>query len=81
LASGDEFYNWLHDKNSSTIIRSSANGYYMYAQKLQGTLVTTTFIAGRTDPAVLEVAGIRSARADQEATITESLRIWFATNA
>ena len=59
LASGDEFYNWLHDQNGYTIIRSSANGFYVYAKKVQGTLVPTTFIAGRTEPYVLEAAGIK----------------------
>lgn len=54
LASGDEFYNWLHDKEGYTIVRSAATGFLVYADKLDGKLVPTAFIAGRTDAQTLE---------------------------
>jgi hypothetical protein len=30
-ASGDEYYNWLHDKDGYTIIQNKATGWYTYA--------------------------------------------------
>jgi M6 family metalloprotease-like protein len=51
LASGDEFYNWLHDSNDYTIIQDPQTGYYVYAVKtLAGELVPSSFIVGRYDP-------------------------------
>ena len=32
-ATGDEYYNWLHDEDGYTIIQSQSDGYYYYAQK------------------------------------------------
>jgi len=50
-ASGDEFHNWLHDKNGFTIIRDPETGFYVYADEINGSLVPTDYIAGREDPA------------------------------
>jgi len=58
LASGDEFYNWLHDQDGYTIVRNPSTGFLVYADKAEGRLVPTEFIAGRTAPLVLEQAGI-----------------------
>ncbi len=56
FASGDEFYNWLHDKDGYTIRQDSA-GWYVYLDK-QGPdeLTCTELVAGRDDPAA---AGLR----------------------
>lgn len=51
FASGDEFFNYLHDANGYTIMRHPHTGYYVYAQKRDGKLVATEFVAGRQDPA------------------------------
>lgn len=59
LASGDEFYNWLHDKDDYTILRDPATGFLVYADKVDGRLVPTGFVAGRTEAQTLEQAGIR----------------------
>jgi M6 family metalloprotease-like protein len=59
LASGDEFYNWLHDKDGYTIVRNPATGFLVFADKVNGKLVPTEFIAGRTDPQFLVQAGIQ----------------------
>jgi len=59
LASGDEFYNWLHDKDDYTIVRNPATGFLVYADKVEGRLVPTEFVAGRTAPLLLEQAGIK----------------------
>ena len=52
LASGDEFFNYLHDENGFTIIQHPTTGYYVYAENRDGKLVATDFVAGRIDPAV-----------------------------
>lgn len=51
FASGDEFYNWLHDANGYTIIQNPSTGYFVYADKQKGELVPTAFVAGRCNPA------------------------------
>jgi len=51
LASGDEFFNYLHDENGFTIIQHPQTGYYVYAENRDGKLVATEFVAGRIDPA------------------------------
>lgn len=50
FASGDEFYNYLHDANGFTIVRAE-NGYYCYATKDdKGKVVASPFIVGSVDP-------------------------------
>lgn len=51
FASGDEFFNYLHDGNGYTIVQHPHTGFYVYADKLDGELVATDFVAGRVDPA------------------------------
>ena len=51
FASGDEFFNYLHDKNGFTIIQHPQTGYYVYAEKRNGKLVATNYVAGAYDPA------------------------------
>jgi M6 family metalloprotease-like protein len=51
FASGDEFYNWLHDNDGFTIIQHPTTGFYVYALKMKGRLVPSRLIAGRSDPA------------------------------
>ena len=55
FASGDEHYNWLHDAQGYTIMRSAQTGYYEYVTLQQQTLVCTGVIAGRADPASLGI--------------------------
>lgn len=51
FASGDEYFNYLHDANGYTIMQHPETGYYVYADKRDGKLVATDIIAGRQDPA------------------------------
>jgi M6 family metalloprotease-like protein len=51
FATGDEFYNWLHDSNGFTIVQDPVTGYYMYAEKKGERLVATSCLPGRDDPA------------------------------
>ena len=50
-ASGDEYFNYLHDENGFTIMQHPETGFYVYADKRDGKLVATEFVAGRIDPA------------------------------
>ncbi len=50
-ASGDEYFNYLHDANGYTIMQHPQTGFYVYAEKREGKLVATEFVAGRVDPA------------------------------
>ena len=51
FASGDEFFNYLHDENGFTIIQHPRTGFYVYADKRDGKLVATEFVAGSINPA------------------------------
>lgn len=51
FASGDEFYNYLHDAQGFTIIQDHATGFYVYADLQDGELVPTDLVAGRSNPA------------------------------
>jgi M6 family metalloprotease-like protein len=50
FASGDEYYNWLHDAEGYTIIQDHTNGYYVYANLVGGKLVPTAYVPGKIDP-------------------------------
>lgn len=50
-ASGDEYYNYLHDANGFTIVKGD-NGYYCYAiHDNRGSVVASAYIVGSVDPA------------------------------
>lgn len=52
-ASGDEFYNRLHDINDFTIVQNE-DGYFVYADKnADNQIVATEYIAGKVDPAAV----------------------------
>lgn len=52
-ATGDEFYNWLHDQEGYTIIQNHADGYYYYAQLVQGQLSPSSLKAGSGHPSTI----------------------------
>ncbi len=49
-ASGDEFHNWLHDRDGFTIIQDSRSGYFMYAVKRNGDILASAARPGVDDP-------------------------------
>jgi len=51
FASGDEFFNWLHDSKGYTIIQSASNGYYYYAMKENDHLVPSSYRVNSVNPA------------------------------
>jgi M6 family metalloprotease-like protein len=50
FASGDEFYNWVHDKDDFTIVIDKSTGYYVYAVKQNDELLPSAYIVGRVNP-------------------------------
>ena len=55
LASGDEYYNWLHDFAGYTIIKNTHTSYYVYAIEDNGNIVPSNYIVGKTDPASVSI--------------------------
>ncbi|MCL2290249.1 MAG: InlB B-repeat-containing protein [Bacteroidetes bacterium] len=54
-ASGDEFYNYLHDKDGFTIIQND-EGYYMYAiYDEDNNIIPSQFVAGNINPLTKEL--------------------------
>ncbi len=47
LASGDEFYNWVHDEKGFTIVRSDTDGFLYYAKE---NLSPSQYRVGSVDP-------------------------------
>ena len=56
FATGDEYYNRLHDANGFTVVRDPDTGYLVYAMKIDGRLQPTGFVAGTDDPAAAGLA-------------------------
>ena len=50
LASGDEFFNYLHDENHFTIIQSQEDGYYYYAVLQNGKPVPSQYKVNEVEP-------------------------------
>ena len=50
LASGDEFFNYLHDEERYTIIQSQEDGYYYYAVKYNDAVVPSKYKVGSINP-------------------------------
>ncbi len=51
LASGDEFYHWLHDEKGFIIIQDVNTGYFVYSKLVNDELLPTEYVAGTIDPA------------------------------
>ena len=55
FATGDEYYNRLHDAAGFTVVRD-ARGWLVYASKVNGRLEATGLVVGRSDPAAAGLA-------------------------
>ncbi len=53
FVSGDEYFNWIHDKDGYTIIHDPESGYYTYAILSGGLPVPTSYIVGRSNPSAM----------------------------
>lgn len=50
FASGDEFYNYLHDKNGYTIVLNPDDGYFYYGKRDGDEVVPSKYIVNSVDP-------------------------------
>jgi len=50
FATGDEFYNWVHDSLGYTIVQSPTTGYYHYAILDNDSLICSIYIVGTVLP-------------------------------
>ncbi len=55
FATGDEFYARLHDVNGYTIIQNQKDGYYYYAQIINGSLTTSIYKVHEYNPLETEL--------------------------
>ena len=55
FASGDEFYNWVHDEKGFTIIREKTSRYLVYAMSVRGKLVSSGYAVGTVDPELMNL--------------------------
>ncbi|MCX6153691.1 MAG: hypothetical protein NT007_05995 [Candidatus Kapabacteria bacterium] len=55
FASGDEYYNWLHDITGYTIVQNHSNGYYVYANSQNGEVVASNQVVGEINPETLGI--------------------------
>ena len=54
FASGDEFYNWLHDSLGYTIVEDPQTGWYVYAlPAADGQIAPSNYVVGIADPVAL----------------------------
>jgi len=51
FATGDEFYNWVHDADGFTLIRDPQTGIVVYAKLENDVLVSTGYCVGSINPA------------------------------
>ena len=53
LASGDEYYHWLHDEDGFVIVRDPESGYWVWAEKSRGQIVASRHVVGRVPPTLV----------------------------
>ncbi len=76
LATGDEFYNWIHDADGFTIIQDPQTGFYTYAQKSGDILISSNNIVGKANPIQL---GIQKWLKFSDKAIKENMREFIST--
>ncbi len=75
FASGDEYYNWLHDKNGYTVRQNDAGWYVYLDSSASGELVFTDLQAGLDDPSAAKLtpwARIPAAQIEEKRRIAQS---------
>lgn len=77
FASGDEFFNWLHDGEGYLIIQDPKSGYYVYAELVGTDVVPTSYIVNTVNPAAvgLEPNPDLSAAKDEKLRVAERLEL------
>lgn len=76
FASGDEFYNWIHDAQGFTIIQDQSTGYYVYAKKEGEILLPTSFVYGQSRP---ELTGLQKELKFSDRIIRENMAEFIRT--
>ncbi|MDR3235577.1 MAG: M6 family metalloprotease domain-containing protein [Prevotellaceae bacterium] len=71
FASGDEYFNYLHDADGYVIIRDKQTSYYVYAAASGDTLAASAWIPGRDNP---QQHGLRPYTLGAPGKITETVR-------
>ncbi|MCQ2376278.1 MAG: M6 family metalloprotease domain-containing protein [Salinivirgaceae bacterium] len=76
-ASGDEFYNWLHDADGYTIIQDPETGYYCYADLNKSEeLYATKHLVGKASPKALKLASGISLSSAKKAAFRDEIISW-----
>ncbi|MFO7659278.1 MAG: M6 family metalloprotease domain-containing protein [Candidatus Cloacimonadaceae bacterium] len=74
FASGDEYYNWLHDADGYTV-KQNDKGWYAYLDKdSEGGLVFTDLIVGKDNPASANLKPWTNISSEQMHTIRDSFQ-------
>jgi len=55
FATGDEYFNYLHDENEFTIIKNPQDGFYYYGETSNEDVVPSQYKVGTVDPANTEL--------------------------
>ena len=53
FVSGDEYFNWAHDENGYTLIRSQSDGYFYYGIVDNDEVIPSLYLVGSVNPAVV----------------------------
>jgi len=65
FATGDEFHNWLHDKDGYTIIQNPTTGEWVWAVNRGEELVATEYRVDKTDPKSLGLSAYANISEDE----------------
>ena len=69
FGTGDEFYNWLHDKDGFTIIQDKETGNYSYAVLVGDKLFPSEYVVGQVNPSSVGLIPWTNISGEQMATI------------
>ena len=70
---GDQYSRRLHDSNNYSIVMNPDDGYYYYAELVNGELLPTEHIAGETDP---ELVGLEKGLSVSEEVYQKKKRFY-----
>lgn len=77
FATGDEYYNWLHDANSYTIIQNKSTGYYCYAILQNSQLIASQYVVGVSNPAQVGLTPNINISTSQVSAIRDKFNLAF----
>lgn len=73
FATGDEFYNWAHDKDGYTIMQNQETGYYCFAILDKDELVASQYVVGEIDPKTTDLKPKVNIKPDKMAAIRNEI--------